>query len=61
MRGENWEEIQENRKWWNRMIGDFSLRVDPYLGSDLTLMIMMMRYKYRAFLNPHQTSDFLKI
>ena len=31
MRGENWEEIQENRKWESKMAGDFSVIVYQYL------------------------------
>ena len=31
MRGENWEEIQENSKWRIETAGDFSVIFDPYL------------------------------
>ena len=35
MRGENWEEIQENRKWEIETAGHFSVIVGPYLWEQL--------------------------
>ena len=35
MTGENWEEIQENRKWEIKTAGDFSVIVDPHVWKRL--------------------------
>ena len=41
MRGGNWEEIQENRKWENRDGWRLLCNSRPIFGNDLRMMIMI--------------------